>query len=86
MAFTAIANLLVGPIAALLDKVIPDKDEREKMAHEIATMAATQQHEITMGQIEVNKQEAAHNNLFVAGWRPRSQCHAPSFPAHPCPG
>lgn len=63
-------NLLVGPIERLLDKVIPNKDEREKMAHEIATLAATQAHEINKSQIELNKQEAAHKNLFVAGWRP----------------
>ena len=26
--------------------------------------------EIAKGQLEVNKVEAAHKNLFVAGWRP----------------
>jgi hypothetical protein len=70
MSVTAIANILVGPIAALLDKFIPDKDERERMAFEISTMAAKQSHEMTMAQLEVNKQEAAHKSLFVAGWRP----------------
>jgi hypothetical protein len=33
-------------------------------------MAATQAHGVAIAQIEVNKQEAAHKNLFVAGWRP----------------
>lgn len=66
----SIANLLISPIAALLDKVIPDKDAREKMAHEIATLASTQAHEAMKMQMEVNKQEAAHKSLFVAGWRP----------------
>ena len=65
-----LVNILVGPIAALLDKFIPDKDAREKMAHDIATMAASQAHEITKLQLELNKQEAAHKSLFVAGWRP----------------
>lgn len=66
----SIAKLLVGPISALLDKFIPDKDARERMAHEIATMAEQQAHSQIMAQMEINKQEAAHQNLFVAGWRP----------------
>lgn len=65
-----LAGILVGPIAQLLDKVIPDKDQREKLAHEIATLAERQSHEITLKQIEVNKTEAAHKSIFVAGWRP----------------
>ena len=57
---------LIGPVSAILDKVIPDKDLREKLSHEIATMADRQM----SAQIEVNKVEAAHHNMFVAGWRP----------------
>ncbi|MGB0846972.1 MAG: 3TM-type holin [Thiolinea sp.] len=66
----AIAQLLIGPIAGLLDKIIPDKDQREKLAHEIATLAEKQANQQILAQIEVNKQEAAHKSLFVAGWRP----------------
>ena len=29
---------LIGPVAGLLDKVVPDKDVAAKLAHEIATM------------------------------------------------
>lgn len=63
-------DLLVGPVSALLSRVIPDKSERDKLAHEIATMAEKQAHEQIMAQVEVNKQEAAHKSLFVAGGRP----------------
>jgi hypothetical protein len=63
-------EILVGPIAALLDKIIPDKDAREKMAFDIATLAEKQAHDQIMAQMEVNKQEAAHKSIFVAGWRP----------------
>ena len=63
-------ELLVGAISPLLDKFIPDADQRNKLAHEIATMTQRQAHEIAKAQIEVNKTEAAHKNLFVAGWRP----------------
>jgi hypothetical protein len=64
-------SALIGPVSAILDKVIPDKDLREKLSHEIATMAERHSQEQVMAQIEVNKVEAAHHNsLFVAGWRP----------------
>ena len=63
-------ELLVGPISALLNKVVPDLDERNRLAQEIATMAERQAHQQIMAQVEVNKQEAAHKTLFVAGWRP----------------
>ena len=63
-------ELLISPIAALLDKVIPDADERNRLANEIATLAERQAHEIAKAQIEVNKAEAQSKSLFVSGWRP----------------
>ena len=32
-------ELLIGPVTSLLDKFIPDSDERNRLAHEISTMA-----------------------------------------------
>lgn len=61
---------LIGPVTGLLDKFIEDKDQKAKLAHEIATMAEKQMHEANMGQIEINKEEAKHRSIFVAGWRP----------------
>ena len=61
---------LIGPVTGLLDKVIPDADLKEKLAHEIATMAERSAHESAMAQMEINKAEANHKSLFVAGWRP----------------
>jgi len=63
-------SALIGPVSAILDKVIPDKDLKEELSHEIATMAERHAQEQVMAQIEVNKVEAAHNSMFVAGWRP----------------
>jgi hypothetical protein len=63
-------SALIGPVSAILDKAIPDKDLKEKLAHEIATMAERHTHEQVQAQLEINKAEAAHENLFVAGWRP----------------
>ena len=61
---------LIGPITGLLDKFIVDKDQKAKLAHDLATMAERHAQEIAKGQIEVNKQEAANRSPFVAGWRP----------------
>ena len=65
-----LVSSLVGPVTGLLDKFIEDKDQKAKLAHEIATMAEKQAHEANMAQVEVNKAEAQHRSLFVAGWRP----------------
>ena len=61
---------LIGPISNLLDKFIEDKDKKAALAHDLATMAERHIHEANMGQLEVNKAEAQHRSMFVAGWRP----------------
>ena len=61
---------LIGPVTGLLDKFIEDKDPKNALAHEIATLAQKQAHEAQLAQVEVNKQEAQHRSIFVAGWRP----------------
>ena len=66
----SIVNALIGPVSGLLDKFIEDKDQKNALAHEIATMSERHAHEALKGQLEINKVEAAHKSLFVAGWRP----------------
>jgi len=61
---------LIGPVAGLLDKFIEDKDQKNQLAHDIATMAQKHAHESNMAQVDVNKAEAQHRSIFVAGWRP----------------
>ena len=61
---------LVGPVSGLLDKFIEDKDVKNKLAHDLSTMAERHAQELAKGQMEINKTEAAHKSLFVAGWRP----------------
>jgi len=61
---------LVTPVTGLLDKFIEDKDQKTALAHEIATLADKQANEQAVAQIELNKVEAAHKSMFVAGWRP----------------
>ena len=61
---------MIKPITSILDKVIEDKDTKNNIAFELATMAERHAQELSKGQLEVNKVEAAHKSLFVSGWRP----------------
>jgi len=62
-------NLGVGQVADLVttvvNKIWPDKTEQEKQ--ELAAALT-----VVQGQLEINKVEAAHSSIFVAGWRPAS--------------
>ena len=66
----SILSSLIGPATSLLDKVIEDKDEKNRIAFELSTLAERHATELAKGQMEINKVEAAHKSLFVAGWRP----------------
>jgi hypothetical protein len=61
---------LIEPVTGLLDKVIEDKDQKSRLAHELATMADRHAQDLALAQIEVNKAEAASGSLFKGGWRP----------------
>ena len=65
-----IVKELIGPVTGLLDKFIEDKDQKNALAHEIATLAQKEAHKNAALQLEVNKIEAAHASIFVSGWRP----------------
>lgn len=60
---------LIGPVTGLLDKFIPDADEKAKLAHSIATMSERHAQEIALQQIEVLKLDAK-GNWFQSSWRP----------------
>lgn len=61
---------LIGPVTGLLDKVIEDKDQKAKLAHEIATMSERHAQELAKGQLEINLAEAKSSSVFKGGWRP----------------
>ena len=68
---------LIPAISQLLDKIIPDPQEREKAKIElIKAERASDLEELRLAlsadqmQADINKEEAASANLFVSGWRP----------------
>ena len=57
---------LIKPVSEILDKFVADKDLKLKLQHELNQ----ELHIANIAQLEINKVEAAHRNVFVAGWRP----------------
>ena len=60
---------LIGPVTGLLDKFVEDKDQKAKLAHEIATMSERHAQELALAQIEVLKADA-QGTWFQSSWRP----------------
>ena len=65
----SIVNALIGPVSGLLDKFVEDKDQKNALAHEIATMSEKHAQQIALQQIEVLKLDAK-GNWFQSSWRP----------------
>jgi hypothetical protein len=61
---------LIDPVSSVLDKVIEDKDQKNKLAHEIATMSEKLAAENQKLQAQANIEASKHPSLFVAGARP----------------
>ncbi len=61
---------LIEYISNVLGKFREDKDVKNKLAHDLATMAQKHAQELAKGQIEANEEQAKHPSLFVAGTRP----------------
>ncbi|TNE60813.1 MAG: hypothetical protein EP335_17390 [Alphaproteobacteria bacterium] len=61
-----ILDTLLDVVKGPLDKLIPDKNARQAFEHELEMEIL----KAGLGQMEINKAEAAHPSIFVAGWRP----------------
>ena len=57
---------IIGP---LIDK-IPDVNKKRELRHQFESEVLLAVSGVVQAQIEVNKTEAAHPSVFVAGWRP----------------
>ncbi len=54
----------------LVERLVPDKAGQAKAIAELERMEQQGELDLLMGQLEANRQEAAHPSIFVAGWRP----------------
>lgn len=65
----ALLPLLVPIIDRLVDS-IPDPGEKERQKTELLNQLMATASSVDLAQLDVNKVEAAHPNIFVSGWRP----------------
>lgn len=64
---------VIREIGGVVRELVPDADKRmeiEVRLAELADQADQREYNLLTSQIEVNKEEARHSNIFVAGWRP----------------
>lgn len=62
----AIANL----VSTAVDKIFPDANIEAQSKADALKAELSKELEYTLGQIEINKVEAASSSVFVSGWRP----------------
>jgi hypothetical protein len=66
----AILTALVPALGTLVDRLIPDKAAAQRAKDDMEAALVKASNEAALAQVEVNKIEAAHSSVFVAGWRP----------------
>jgi hypothetical protein len=69
----AIRNLIqqaIGPLFEGILRFIPDKNERARAQEMFDGQILNALTGLVQGQLEINKIEAGHQSIFVAGWRP----------------
>ena len=67
---------IIGPVTNIIEKVVPDKDEAARIAHEISTMADRHAQELAVDQVEMNTEEAEGN------WFQASLASSAAQPVH----
>ena len=70
MALGGLIKSMIGPILGPLIDRIPDPNERARAREQVEAQMLAAMTSLVQGQLEINKQEAQHASLFVAGWRP----------------
>lgn len=64
---------IIDMVGGLVSEVVVDKDKKREIQLELEKLkgeADERFHKELIAQTEINKQEAAHASIFVAGWRP----------------
>ena len=70
MAVAALLPSLIPVVGDVLDRFFPNKEEKARAEREIEAKLTAHLASIDLAQLEVNKQEASHRSILVAGWRP----------------
>ena len=68
-----LGDLLKAVTAPILEgvlRLIPDKNARAEAEEAFNSQMLVALSGLVQGQLEINKAEASHSSIFVAGWRP----------------
>jgi hypothetical protein len=68
-----LANLIQGALSPILDgvlRLIPDKNKRAEAKEQFEGQMLAAMTALVQGQLEINKEQAKHSSVFVAGARP----------------
>jgi roadblock/LC7 domain-containing protein len=65
-----VITALLPALGTLIDRLIPDRAAAERAKAEMEQQLVSAANQAALAQVEVNKIEAAHSSVFVAGWRP----------------
>ena len=66
----ALIPSLIPLVGDVLDRFFPDKEKAEQAKREIEAQLTEHLSKIDLAQISVNRAEARHRSIFIAGWRP----------------
>jgi hypothetical protein len=63
-------NLLIPVIGNVLDKIFPDKTKADEAKARLIELQMNGELQTLMAQLEINKEEAKSEHIFVSGGRP----------------
>ena len=66
----AVITALLPALGTLVDRLIPDRAAAERAKADMEAALIKASNEAALAQVEVNKIEAGHGSVLVAGWRP----------------
>ena len=66
-----LVSAVLPAVTKVVERFLPeDKEARAKAERSLKAQLTTHLAKIDLAQLDINKQEAAHRSVFVAGWRP----------------
>jgi|TARA_R100000808_G_scaffold23747_1_gene53134 hypothetical protein len=67
----SLITTLLPAVTDVVDRFLPeDKEAKAKAKRDIEEKLTNHLAQIDLAQLEINKHEASHRSIFVAGWRP----------------
>jgi len=63
-------DAIAGLVTTVVDKIFPDANIEAQSKADALKSELVKELQYTLGQLEINKIEAASSSVFVSGWRP----------------